>query len=113
MKGIPAELIKYHVGGGRLEGDLGESFVGWFQLWPINELENLNRIYEVALVALDHIGIGSNGGGELIAIAPGGQVVALPFIAVDPKDSVVLASSWEAFEEMIRNAERGADPPRA
>jgi len=103
MKALPDELVRYHQAGGVLEGDLGEGFPGWFQLWPLSEIEERNRGYEVDQQVPGYTGIGSNGGGEMIAVSPSGQVVVVPFIGMEPEAVVVVADSWDDFESRIKS----------
>ena len=87
-----------------MEGDLGKGFPGWFQLWPLAEFEERNRGYEVLQNVPGFTGIGSNGGGEMLALSPSGQVVAIPFIGMEAKVATIVAESWEAFESRIKSA---------
>jgi hypothetical protein len=103
MKDLPAELVAYHRSGQPIEGDLGEGFPGWFQLWPLDQIEELNRAYEVGLEAPGFMGVGSNGGGEMIALSPSGQVVVIPFLDMKPADATVVAQSWGEFETLIKS----------
>jgi hypothetical protein len=98
---LPVGLIEYHRAGGRLEGDLGDGMPGWFQLWPISEIEELNVAYEVQQNVPGYVAFGSNGGGEMLALSPAGQVVAIPFIGMEVEDAIVVADSWEAFESRL------------
>ncbi|SRR6266498_3595793 len=102
MKALPDSLVEYHREGRPLEADLGEGFPGWLQLWPLSEIEERNRGYDVDQQAPGYTGIGSNGGGEMIALSPSGQVVLVPFIDMEPKVAIVVADSWDAFESRIK-----------
>jgi hypothetical protein len=103
MLELPKGLVAYHRSGGRLEGDLGEGFPGWFQLWPLAEIEERNRGYETQQNVPGFMGIGSNGGGEMLAISPSGQVVAIPFIGMEAEVATLVADSWDAFESRIKS----------
>ena len=98
---LPEGLIAYHHRGGRMEGDLGETRPGWFQLWALGDIESLNTSYEVQKNLPGFTGIGSNGGGELLAVSPTGRVVAIPSIGMEAKEAVVVAESWDALEKHI------------
>ena len=104
MVEIPEGLVAYHRGGSPLEGDLGEGIPGWFQLWPLADIEELNRGYEVQENVPGYTGSGSNGGGEMLAFSPAGQVVAIPFIGMEAEDAVFVAESWDAFERRIKSS---------
>ena len=104
MNHLPEELVAYHRSGAPLEGDLGDSEPGWYQLWPLSELEERNRNYEVQQQAPGYVGIGSDGGGELIALSPTGETVVMPFIGMEPKEAVVVARSWLEFASRIKSS---------
>ena len=104
MRDLPKGLVAYHQDGGRLEGDLGEEEPGWYQLWPLADIEDSNRAYQVEEQAPGYVGIGSDGGGEMIAIAPTGEIVKLPFIGMDAKEAVYVAASWSEFENRLKSA---------
>ena len=103
MKALPESLVEYHRSGHPLEADLGEGFPRWLQLWPLSEIEERNKGYYVDQQAPGYTGIGSNGGGEMIALSPSGQVVVVPFIGMEPEVAVVVADSWETFESRIKS----------
>ena len=104
MLDLPKGLVAYHQSGGRLEGDLGKGVPGWFQLWPLAEIDGRNKGYEVHQNIPGYTGIGSSGGGEMLALSPSGQVVAIPFIGMEAGEAVVVADSWEAFESRIKSS---------
>jgi hypothetical protein len=101
---VPDGLIAYHRGGGRLEGDLGEGIPGWFQLWSLGEIEEMNRGYEVQQNVPGYTGFGSNGGLEMLAFSPDGKVVAIPFIGMEAEEAILVADSWDAFERRIKSS---------
>ena len=103
MKALPESLIKYHKAGRPLEADLGEGLPGWLQLWPLSEIGERNQAYEVDQQAPGYTGIGSNGGGEMLALSPSGQVVVVPFVGMEPRVAIVVADSWETFESRIKS----------
>jgi hypothetical protein len=103
MKDLPAGLVAYHRAGGPLEGDLGGYEPGWYQLWPLSKIEERNRGYLVEEQAPGYLGIGSDGGGEMIAISPSGEIVSLPFVGMEPAEAVVVAASWNEFESRIKS----------
>ena len=89
MNSLPAALVAYHRAGGKLEGDLGNAKPGWYQLWPLDTIEERNRGYLVEQQAPGFVGIGSDGGGEMIAISPTGEIVVLPFVGMEHGRGVV------------------------
>ncbi len=104
MVEIPEGLIAYHRSGGSLEGDLGEGIPGWFKLWPLVEIEELNRGYEVQENVPGYMAFGSNGGGEMLAFSPDGRVVAIPFIGMEAEEAILVAEDWDAFEKRIKSS---------
>lgn len=95
------ELLALSNGG---EGDLAVA-PGWISFWPVEDVVALNEGYEMGRYAPGMWGFGSNGGGELIAFdyrsGPPYPVVAIPFIPLDPAESISLAPSFEVLAEGI------------
>jgi hypothetical protein len=65
-------------------------------------LSKYNVEYEVPLYAPGYFGFATNGGGEMFAFSPAGEIVCLPFIGMEPKAGLVVAPSWVAFENMLK-----------
>ncbi len=78
------------------DGGAGELGVdpGWFQLWPAADVAELNGSYRIPDFLPGYAGFGSNGGGELLAFAPSGAVVMVPFIPMDASEAVEIAPSF-------------------
>ncbi len=74
---------------------------GWFQLWPAEQVPELNRGYKLAEFLPGFFGFGSNGGGELLAIdlrdRPPYRVVMVPFISMCENQAVTIAESFAKF----------------
>ena len=87
-----------------MEGDLGNAKPGWYQLWPLDTIEERNRGYLVEQQAPGFVGIGSDGGGEMIAISPTGEIVVLPFVGMEPGAAWSVAESWDVFESRIKSS---------
>jgi hypothetical protein len=102
MKHLPTEFVNYHRSGCPLEGDPAEIFPGRFQLWPPDEIDELNQVHEVDDLAPGFTGVGSDEGGEMIVLSPSGQVVALPFVGIEPSEATVVSESWGEFEPRIK-----------
>lgn len=73
----------------------------YFELWAIEEVDGLNRAYRIAEALPNLLPFGTNGGGELLAFDPIGQIVMVPFISMDEEEAVVVTSSWTAFAQKI------------
>ncbi len=97
---LPAEYVKYFSGDGLLEGGLMVD-PGWFQLWPLGEIEDLNLNYQVQEFAPGFLGFGSSGGGELLAFDSEGSIVMIPFIGMAPNEAITIAASWSDFVSKI------------
>jgi len=86
------------------EGDLAVE-PGWISLWPVENVVAHNQGYEVGRYAPGFWGFGSNGGGELLAFdyrsGPPHPIVAIPFVPLDPAESVSVAPSFGALVEGI------------
>ncbi|QSI76645.1 SMI1/KNR4 family protein [Niveibacterium microcysteis] len=97
------ELIAYYASGKPLVCELDANpFLCEF--WPPEELEQYNQEYEVSEYAPGYFGFATSGGGEMFALAPNGAIVCLPFVGMGPAAASPVASSWSAFEGMLRNA---------
>jgi hypothetical protein len=98
---LPADFIAYHARGAPLEGFVSSTTVGYFQLWPLAEIETLNKSYEVADYAPELLAFGSNGGGEMLAFNQQNQILMVPFIGMEMEDAILLANSWTDFERIL------------
>jgi hypothetical protein len=108
---LPEEYLSLlrHSNGG--EGELGVE-PGWFQLWPTEEVLDLNRDYEVAEFAPGFFAFGSSGGGEILAFDLRGEkpwkVVMIPFIPMEPEEAIAIAEHFGAFVQSM-GRESGAE----
>lgn len=98
---LPPSFIAYHNSNRLKEGSLRNESPGWFLLWPLKEIEEWNRRYEVSDFAPGYVGFGSNGGGEMLAFDSNGRIYMLPFIGNEPGQEILVAESWEAFEVLV------------
>ena len=71
------------------------------EFWPENELVKFNEEYQVPIYAPGYFGFATNGGGEMYAISPTNEIVYLPLIGMKPDVAIKLASTWQAFEEIL------------
>lgn len=97
---LPDEYVRYCSGDGPKEGGLSVD-PGWFQLWPVGQVEQLNRDYHVKEFVPDYFGFGSNGGGELLAFDSRGRVSMIPFISMSADEAKPVADSWSEFVQRI------------
>jgi hypothetical protein len=97
---LPDEYVRYCAGDNPKEGRLSVD-PGWFQLWPLADVERLNRDYHVQEFVSEFLGFGSSGGGELLAFDAGGRVFMVPFVGMSADEARAVAESWAEFLERI------------
>nr|WP_319998200.1 hypothetical protein [uncultured Draconibacterium sp.] len=65
-----------------------------FEIWSIDDIDNLNKSYEVDEFIPGYYGIGSNGGDEMLTIElNSGIVFSIPFIPMDSSERIEIAKS--------------------
>jgi len=87
----------------------GEGFIGksYASLWPLEDLAEKNRSYQVADYSPGLYLFGSDGGGGAFAfdIRSNEQpIVCVPFIPLDSREAQILASTFEGFLEVLSNS---------
>ena len=102
------EFLAYSNGG---EGDV--PFIqDWVQLWPAEQLPELNAAYEVSEFLPGYIAIGSNGGDMMLALdVRSGQstpVCTVPFIGMAETEVEVIAPSLGGFLGALSSRSRSA-----
>lgn len=97
---LPSQYVSYFAGNGPREGGLAVA-PGWFQLWSPSEVEHWNHEYKVQELAPGLLGLGSSGGGELLAFDDSGRVVMIRFIGMSSNEAQLVAGSWSEFIEKI------------
>lgn len=93
---LPKQLIDY------LRSDAPkyverDAFPECVEMWAETDLETFNREYEVGRYAPGFYGIGSDGGGEMLALDSIGKIYCLPFIGMSPEAATLIADSWVSF----------------
>ncbi len=99
-------LLGYSNGG---EGQLGIE-PGWFQLWPAEDVIDLNKACNIEEYLPGFFGFGSNGGGEMLAfdtrsVKPW-KIAMIPFIPMEIEDVIIIADSIEKFLQAMGHDER-------
>jgi len=83
------------------EGPLGVR-PGWFQIWPAEQVLELNKGYGVPDYIPGFFGFGGNGGGEFFAFKIQSKqpypIVMIPCVTMDERDAIVIAQD---FDELI------------
>ena len=69
----------------------------YFVLWRPEEIEQMNREYEVPQYAPEYLGFATSGGGEMLAFDSQNRIFAIPFIGMSSKDAIKVASTWNEF----------------
>jgi len=83
------------------EGEFGESYLA---LWSIDDIVERNRGYMVAEATPGLLVFGSDGGNEAFGFdlrSNAKEIVAVPFIVLDWKDSIRVAPTFTAFLEAM------------
>jgi len=79
---------------------------GYLELFPINELEQINNEYETRQYVPNYYAIGTNGGGVGIFInKKNKQLYSIPFVGMDESEAVLLANSFSEFLYKFENGE--------
>jgi len=77
---------------------------GYMELFPLNELEEINKEYETDKYAPNFIAIGTNGSGVGIFInKENKQIYSIPFVGLEENDAVLLANSFSEFIYKFEN----------
>ncbi len=101
---LPEEYLTLmlHSNGG--EGDLALE-PGWVQIWPVEQVVELNKGYEVEKNVPGFFAFGSNGGGEMLAFdtreGKPWKVVMIPFIPMTADDAITIAEDFEDFARAL------------
>lgn len=84
---------------GECDGSLNEQ---WLVLWPFEEILPANWDYEIFEALENMLGIGSNGGNEMIGLCADGKLVLMQFIGLD--EPIEIGTS---FTDMLERLEAG------
>ena len=69
----------------------------WYVLWRPDELEEVNRDYQLTEYASGFVTFGGNGGGELLVVNENCEVFYMPTIVMAPDAAIKVASSLDEF----------------
>jgi hypothetical protein len=91
------EFLRFSNGG---EGELGVD-PGWFQIWPAEQVIQLNEGYKVTENIPGYFAFGSNGAGEMLVFDARSEqpwsVAMIPFIHMQSYEAKIIAPDFEAF----------------
>lgn len=73
----------------------------WFQLWSKEDIDEMNRNYQISDNLPNYIGFGSNGGDELLVFNSKGQIFAVPFIPMNIDEAMKISESWSDFMNLM------------
>lgn len=84
----------------------GEGFIGpnaYVIFWRLDELEELNKAYQIDERVPGLLVFGSDGGGEAFAFDARGSVVSIPFVGMELDLARPMGASYNEFlEELAR-----------
>ncbi|UZT98213.1 SMI1/KNR4 family protein [Chryseobacterium fluminis] len=79
---------------------------GYIELFPLDELKEINNDYETEKFVPNYIAIGTNGGGVGIFInRENNSIYSIPFIGMQESDAILLAKSFSEFLYKFENGE--------
>ncbi|WP_372811729.1 hypothetical protein [Pseudoalteromonas nigrifaciens] len=91
------QTLKSWINEGYIEGELSVE-PEWYILWRPEELEEINRDYEILEYAPGFISFGGNGGGELLVVNHHAEVFYIPSIGMSPDTAIKIAGTLEEFK---------------
>ncbi len=100
---LPEEYISYIQNGGAVFGETDYEFGGYFDLEPLELVQQYNTDIEIEQYAPDFIAFGSDGGGEAFVFDSKGAVYLLPLIGMEQDQAVKIANSWKEFISHVSN----------
>ncbi len=101
MRAPPVDYVSYFLPDVEIEGELSVSPF-WYVLWTPDEIETMNRDYQVDQYAPEYLGFGSSGGGEMFAFDGSGRVFCIPFVGMSSQDALPVADSWTDFLALMK-----------
>lgn len=102
---LPADYITFLKKSNGGEGLVGKN--AYLILWPVEQLINLNKAYQVEEYIPGLLFIGSDGGGEAIALdtrVPTYPVVSVPFVGMDSNLIRLISSNFNGFFEALASS---------
>ena len=74
----------------------------YFILWELEILIEYNADYEIQTYLPDYFAIGGQGGGEFFAFnLETLKIFTIPFVPMNEEDAILVAESFEEFENMM------------
>ncbi|MCS3533020.1 SMI1/KNR4 family protein [Chryseobacterium sp. JUb7] len=98
---LPKDYISFMKG---LEDKELSSNNGYIELFPLNELDEINTEYEIEKLLPNFITIGTNGGGTGIFFnKENKKIYSIPFVGMEETDAILLANSFSEFIYKFEN----------
>ncbi|ABX48904.1 SMI1/KNR4 family protein [Shewanella baltica] len=95
------QILQSWINEGYAEGELSVE-PEWYVLWHPEEIEEINRDYQLPEYAPGFLTFGGNGGGELLVVNDVGEVFYLPSIGMAPDTAIKIASNLQEFKEYMQ-----------
>ena len=96
---LPIDYVNYIIENHSVDGDLPVNPY-YFSLWAVNEVLETNTDYQLDEYLPNYFGIGSQGGGELIAISLiDFKIYCIPFMPMNEEDRILCFESFNEFKE--------------
>ena len=100
---LPQEYLEYLRGENPTSGFTDLELGGYFDLEPIESIEEMNKDVEMEANAPGYLAFASDGGGELLAFDSGGKVYSIPLIGMNSDSAVLIANSWNEYVSHIQS----------
>ena len=96
---LPEEYKRFSATG-PAEGELAVD-PGWYQLWPLDDVAEQNKSYQIEEFAPGFLAFGSSGGGEILAFDSKHRIFMIPAVGMSPDEARLVTESWADFERAI------------
>ena len=94
---LPSKYKEHLESSQTLYGETTLDNAEYFDLEPLNSIEEMNADIQINEYALGFIAFASNGGGEIFAFNSSGEIYILPLIGMSKDTAIKVADSWEHF----------------
>ena len=102
---LPTEYVEFMNSVDALWGETDYEFGGYFDLEPLEKIEQMNKDIEIETYAPGFVAFASDGGGEVFAFDKEGQIFLLPLVGMEPNKATKIAASWQEFKShIVQNA---------
>jgi len=91
------QILASWINEGFIEGELSVE-PEWYVLWQPEEIEEINKDYELSKYAPGFISFGGNGGGELLVVNQKGEVFYMPSIGMSSDEAIKIAGGFKEFK---------------